>query len=201
MRSSTYRNAQTSRLLRLPAELRNKIYGYVLGGKSILLKSSYPDCVAEVMDYLAPDSSLLYERYMLVRGYLNILLSCRQIYGEAQRLPFTLNTFRHGGNRRQISAWFTKMPLNMALVSTLQIFPDPLDIESDTLKAWLARLGRFKGLRRVEIGCVGSGMEDLGSAPNEVRWELELRARIAAAAQNSVEVAFFYVRRGRIGEN
>ena len=153
------------------------------------------------MDYIAPDSPPLYKPHMRIHGYLNILLSCRQIYGEAQRLPFTLNTFRHAGNTRQISAWVSKMPHNMALISALQIRSNPCAIESDLLRAWLSQLGRFTGLRRVEVGCVTYSVGDPGKTPDEARWELELRARIAAATKNTIDVVFFYGRRGRIGEH
>jgi hypothetical protein len=81
------RNQQQSPLLRLPAELRNKIYGHVLGGFIISFRTSRPrhHClirfkVSRKIGEFKPS---------------NLLLICRQINAEAQLLPFELNEFNY----------------------------------------------------------------------------------------------------------
>ncbi|KAF1959405.1 hypothetical protein CC80DRAFT_490333 [Byssothecium circinans] len=72
----TARNQQLSPLLRLPAELRNKIYSLVLGGCNI------------------PDDLPLTRPH-----FLALLATCRQTNTETRTLPFTLNTvLLHEGN-------------------------------------------------------------------------------------------------------
>jgi hypothetical protein len=72
------RNQRESPLLRLSAELRNRVYDYVLGNKTystvIILPTSRPN----------PNS---------------LLLACRQVYHEASILPYTLNTFTFSSER------------------------------------------------------------------------------------------------------
>ncbi|KAF3001309.1 hypothetical protein E8E13_005142 [Curvularia kusanoi] len=64
-------NSESSPLLRLPGELRNIIYGYVLGGHTF----------GETWENKKPP-----------QHFLASLLVCRQIYNEARMLVFELNT-------------------------------------------------------------------------------------------------------------
>lgn len=66
-----------SRLLGLPAEIRNHIYEYTL---------TVEDCPAESKDSTS-------EFNFDGRIYTSVLLVCRQTYDEARCLPFRLNTF------------------------------------------------------------------------------------------------------------
>jgi hypothetical protein len=71
---STQLNATNSPLLHLPGELRNQIYGYVLGD----LKLKF----------------YLYKASFRKKGNkLELLFTCRQVYAETALLPYTLNTF------------------------------------------------------------------------------------------------------------
>ncbi|KAF2036020.1 hypothetical protein EK21DRAFT_106853 [Setomelanomma holmii] len=65
----TDRNARKSPLLQLPAEVKNEIYGYVIGGRDINL--------AGYRTVHHPDIALL--------------VVCRQIYQDTRLLPFALN--------------------------------------------------------------------------------------------------------------
>ncbi|KAH6637851.1 hypothetical protein C7974DRAFT_390380 [Boeremia exigua] len=96
---STIRNQQTSPLLRLPAELRNKIFTFIIGGHSISVFGE-DDGIAR-----SSNSGLTYR----ARTYKsrkprkhatpttpivsNLHLACRQIYHETSTLFFTLNEF------------------------------------------------------------------------------------------------------------
>ncbi|USP77115.1 hypothetical protein yc1106_04389 [Curvularia clavata] len=73
-------NQQQSPLLRLPAELRNKIFAYALGGRTFRFKTTgnYPWYIKNVTKY---------------KHALALLQVCRQIYAETALLPFSTNTF------------------------------------------------------------------------------------------------------------
>lgn len=72
-------NQQQSPLLRLPAELRNKIFAYTLGGKTFKIIPGYYDI---------PTMNATNSKYALA-----LLQVCRQIYAETTLLPFSINTF------------------------------------------------------------------------------------------------------------
>jgi hypothetical protein len=76
---------QESPLLRLPPEIRNKIWGYTLGHnifRSILIRLGKRKFKYEWMS--RPDEPHI---------GLPLLATCRQIYSEAAIMPFNLNTF------------------------------------------------------------------------------------------------------------
>ncbi|KAH3968678.1 hypothetical protein HBI81_129310 [Parastagonospora nodorum] len=83
------KNQRDSPFLRLPAELRNTIYNYVLGGLAIMAPHSSSWCRIQVLSIRpAPE-----ELWQFPRHFLSIVQSCRQAYSESARLPFVLNTF------------------------------------------------------------------------------------------------------------
>jgi hypothetical protein len=102
VRRSTETNARLSPLLRLPAELRNQIFSYALGGYNIHFQ-----IVREARDPLVPFQVLRMERVFDIRrpkhesgltseeksSFLNLTLVSRQIYTETGLLPFVANTF------------------------------------------------------------------------------------------------------------
>jgi hypothetical protein len=81
------RNQQQSPLLRLPAELRNKIYGHVLGGFIISFLTARPrhHCLIRFKS----------SRKIAEFKPSNLLLVCRQINAEVQLLPSELNEFHY----------------------------------------------------------------------------------------------------------
>ncbi|KAF2132549.1 hypothetical protein P153DRAFT_382174 [Dothidotthia symphoricarpi CBS 119687] len=96
------RNQHDSPLLGLPAELRNKIYGYVLCGKTIA-----------------------FELFRTVPGFdennFNLLRTCRQIHAEAQLLPYAKNTFLIG-DRSQFKQWLQqRTALQIDAISTIHL--------------------------------------------------------------------------------
>ncbi|KAF1949071.1 hypothetical protein CC80DRAFT_540543 [Byssothecium circinans] len=76
------RNAQRSPLLRLPAEVRNSVFKYALGGQHTF-------DVTKIRK--APRSARSGQQYWRIP--LHLLQVCRQIYHEACLLPFLLNSF------------------------------------------------------------------------------------------------------------
>jgi hypothetical protein len=100
--NSTERNACESPLLRLPPEIRNRIWSYILSIRQITLK----ECPDDWRDDLDVDDYECEEEYEVAyyelkeicwasAAYppgLETLLICRQTYAEASLLPFTLNT-------------------------------------------------------------------------------------------------------------
>lgn len=107
-------NAQKSPLLELPAEIRNTIYRYALGGNTLHISRNawderppgfccrlcLPACICAVSnnsscsDFEYP---LFYEmcshRPLGPRPNLSLLLACSQVYIEAVLIPFIHNTF------------------------------------------------------------------------------------------------------------
>jgi hypothetical protein len=89
---STRRNGEESPLLRLPAELRNKIYEYAIGGHVIELFDSTKK----------PHYNMLSQadgHYTALANPTVLSKICRQLHSETALLPYSLNTF-HGHLRR-----------------------------------------------------------------------------------------------------
>tara|TARA_R110002003_G_scaffold126_11_gene11531 strand:+ start:1595 stop:2161 length:567 start_codon:yes stop_codon:yes gene_type:complete len=76
-----------SLLLRLPGELRNKIYEYAFGGHEVKLQCG-PWSDDEDLYCYTQDSTVSLWSDLLSRTTI-----CRQIYGETRLLPYALNTF------------------------------------------------------------------------------------------------------------
>ena len=80
-------NRQRSPLLRLPAEIRNKIYGYALGGMKLRMPYRSKELgVVSAMSY-GPSVSLT-----PLHRLVGLTLVSRQLYAETKILPFELCT-------------------------------------------------------------------------------------------------------------
>lgn len=109
---STKRNSTRSKLLALPAELRNKIYGYVVGGNLVMSRAVRPiqECfyespkaptVPSPRDFIVePLSADLRSIYTMTKDdpprlapLASMLSICRQIAKESKGLLFSRNTF------------------------------------------------------------------------------------------------------------
>jgi hypothetical protein len=84
---STARNQTESLLLRLPPEIRNTIYTYILGGRRVSLDESgrLPNQVVATIKGA--------ENEKLIGEVLNITMACRQTHSESIILFFALNEF------------------------------------------------------------------------------------------------------------
>jgi len=80
-------NRQRSPLLRLPAELRNKIYEYALGGME--LRISYRTRKFALLSALSYDPSV---SLTPLHRFVGLTLVSRQLYAETKILPFDLCT-------------------------------------------------------------------------------------------------------------
>jgi hypothetical protein len=78
-------NQRNSPLLRLPAELRNRVYGYALGG-----------AVWDADETRHPPHKLSFDRRIEQKHSLGLLHVSRQIFEETRLLPFQLGTFSSG---------------------------------------------------------------------------------------------------------
>lgn len=88
-------NQKQSPLLKLPPELRNKIYDHVLEGMCVSLVK-YNNSKPNHIEYIHSASGCA-----IVGNPLNLLSVCRQVYLEASLLPYTLNSFQIRYSRAQ----------------------------------------------------------------------------------------------------
>jgi hypothetical protein len=114
---STARNALASPLLLLPAELRNKIYAYVIQNGTYYL---------DYCKWMRVSSTVSPRR-----GWLGLLYTCRQVNAEAALLPYTLNIFH-----------FTSIKCAQIVLERLSknlrpsVTPLPLKLEVDIHLDW-----------------------------------------------------------------
>jgi hypothetical protein len=83
-------------LLRLPAEIRNQIFAYALGGQTYELRETAPYGV--VTNTTVSENALA------------LLVVCRQLYAETALAPFSLNFFSYT-DRFILDLWLDKRPL------------------------------------------------------------------------------------------
>ncbi|KAJ4350768.1 hypothetical protein N0V95_004445 [Ascochyta clinopodiicola] len=85
MNVETKRNMKKSPFLRLPAELRNRIYGLIFTGQTYRFNGQTQNLSAE--------NRQAYRVYAASNKPLAPLRVCRQMYYEAKNLPYTTSTF------------------------------------------------------------------------------------------------------------
>jgi hypothetical protein len=90
----TLRNHDTSRLLRLPAELRNQVYTYLIGHGSVHICPGYAcsRCLKNSTRPVGPDGFILCQNtWHYPRHLLAITQTCREVHAETGNLPFVLS--------------------------------------------------------------------------------------------------------------
>ncbi|KAF2036023.1 hypothetical protein EK21DRAFT_84397 [Setomelanomma holmii] len=111
-------NNREPALLRLPGELRNRVYGYVLGGANCVV----PDWELKIRRFAQDSQSYPFA----------ILEVCLQTYQETSSLPFSLNNFEI-----QSMAVLLSLPLSKAQKSAISsirleaVLMDKEDVEDD----------------------------------------------------------------------
>ena len=105
------RNLEESRLLRLLAELRNKIYKHVFGGMKFC-KSAFDEIKA--LEFLSNCDQTIVK----VDPFWRLQQVCRTIYAEAALIPFTGNAFCYHFNHLLRLQWFT-LPVQLNLIRTV----------------------------------------------------------------------------------
>lgn len=94
-----HRNASTSPLLRLPPEIRLRIYKFVLGGRQFWIGQTLSKYTRERTEFLGSigpkhrSGELFHYDAWLGELDLRPLRICRQVFMESALLPYALNTF------------------------------------------------------------------------------------------------------------
>ncbi|OWY43715.1 hypothetical protein CUC08_Gglean008343 [Alternaria sp. MG1] len=147
------RNHRRCPLLRLPAELRNKIYEYVF--------LSHP--VRPFREHRE------WPHWAYPRSQLNLLETCRQIYFEAKLFPFALNVFV-GYAEHVIELLLTTFTASQTnTISTVRLYVDAFGVYRDGklpeigLNAWfieeLGDMCQLVSLSEVTLIWFGSDIE------------------------------------------
>jgi hypothetical protein len=91
---STIRNAEQSPLLKLPAELRTKIYTFVFSGlhRDFLYFADYPSKICKPEDFTSAPSNKLARKELA--SAISLLQTCKQVHYETALLPFQIFEFR-----------------------------------------------------------------------------------------------------------
>jgi hypothetical protein len=132
---------QQSPLLRLPPEIRNRIWAYALGGKVIRQIFTRRKCV------------LLPQPQERINAF-TLLAACRQIYAETAALPFAANTvsisscYRLSVERRRLRRGLRSQITELSVeMSTSRLVRSWGGIESFEV----TKLALFPGLKRVRF--------------------------------------------------
>ncbi|KAI4931577.1 hypothetical protein J4E85_004171 [Alternaria conjuncta] len=88
----TFRNQTESPLLRLPGELRNRIYELVVGGNIIFVSGSLQRPEKALVDLMTPGVAQK-STWTFVSGIFTIGLACRQLHRETALTQYTKNVF------------------------------------------------------------------------------------------------------------
>jgi hypothetical protein len=133
----TAANQRNSPLLRLPAELRNQVYHYALGGRKF-----------EVYRTACKQIRVFQENLPAFA----LLLVCSQIYAETRLLPYSLNAFEveriYGMKSLQSCLSLTQCSaIETLIVSRFSI------LHPRNNKTFLPHLTGFKGLKELILAC------------------------------------------------
>ncbi|KAF2831389.1 hypothetical protein CC86DRAFT_452454 [Ophiobolus disseminans] len=170
----TQRNQLASPLLRLPAELRNKIYFHIFGGKYISIWFRFNEryelenpvvCRGYISPLDAPGpvtssrkdprpAHFEYHENKTIDGILShtfaLLKVCRQINIEACLLPLNLNVFNIP-NMQVLDRWIDTLGPKIAAVRTVRMYHRTLKYYKRENDEAMKRLRSFTGLRRLEV--------------------------------------------------
>lgn len=164
-----HRNATESLLLRLPPELRNRIYSYAIGGHYIELMGSRDMRLHTEHEFSDADN-----QYHM----LGLLRTCRQIYAETRLIPFTCNVFSCGDTLSAFN-WVRAMPTQMQAIRawrlswTVSGFYMHYDLSvymismSHKRKQSYIILQLFSGVTKVEVRLPNDGFEETSSRAKE----------------------------------
>lgn len=122
-------NQSNSPFLRLPREVRSRIYEYALGGKTIIIgyetyrtveSASEPDRIISVFRYCCAVHSKRnvnpFKKQLpyinVSHGYTPLNNICRQLYNETSVLPYTLNTLAFSTHNTMFNFLFLEQRLS-----------------------------------------------------------------------------------------
>jgi len=124
------RNADESALLRLPPEIRQRIWNYAVHAQTVTIGDVYPN---DSQDY--PEQS--------------ILRVCRQVHAETCLLPYSHNSF-WPDDMDSLAVWLTRrLPEQMAAIQRIEI---------DCRESSAATLRLLPGIKYVGVYCICDGL-------------------------------------------
>ncbi|EUC37456.1 hypothetical protein COCCADRAFT_1695 [Bipolaris zeicola 26-R-13] len=159
---------QDSGFLRLPANVRELIYGHVLGGTQIRVCDTR-NCTRR-HKCRSRGRKLHFATYFhLRRRRLALLTTCRQIHAETRLLPFALNEFHGYHWDMQLAVYYRLTDAQVGAMTNLRVYFECNDViyypalgrrspsvnlGKDAL-ATLRVLGHLRGLRKLTVEWVG----------------------------------------------
>ena len=162
--ASVRRNAVESPLLRLPPEIRNRIFRYAMGGSVILVQSHHPAFSSDTWRNTTASAwhgratHLSADRQHNQGTAFHLPETCRQIYAETATLGYATNTFvchprpiDLGILRLETPRWYLeRRAAQMSAITSIQAFD--YDVWEYLLcnESWTFR-SRFPGLEEVFI--------------------------------------------------
>lgn len=149
--NSAERNAQESPLLRLPPELRNRIWTYVLSTK----------------DDITPDADGKDFKWNLEEIHLDIIGVCRQTYAETAMLPFALGSFRFRNFNRMQQLLDITFPEQRSAISKIKL-PCCCRAQGFNRIYYDYPLKELPGLVSVGVWCVDGKCNDADSTGDVV---------------------------------
>ncbi|KAH7069291.1 hypothetical protein FB567DRAFT_598900 [Paraphoma chrysanthemicola] len=144
------RNLEESPLLRLPPEIRNRIFRYALCGHKVR-----PFLTFEHVRTLELSGMVAANRE-LAKGQFDLLLTSRQVYAETAVLPYTLTTFAFQ-RTFHIHQWLSSVDRDpvqkkrLRYIKTIQCASAPSESMTEHHCHKAFPLDRFCGLHRVEL--------------------------------------------------
>ncbi|CAA9957450.1 hypothetical protein PTMSG1_01058 [Pyrenophora teres f. maculata] len=148
----TLRNQQESIFLRLPGELRHRIYEYAFSEQCILVGRSLSSRLQLAVEPygFSPQDQYKIPRYNFTR-LLAIAMTCRQVYAEAALLIFQLNDFRFH-HVETIEQFLDSVPAaSRAAITALRLALYPPATERNLFKLEDCDVGRFRALRKIIV--------------------------------------------------
>ncbi|EDU50752.1 hypothetical protein PtrSN002B_003059 [Pyrenophora tritici-repentis] len=188
----TLQNQQESLFLRLPGELRNRIYEYAFSEQCILVGRSLSSRLQLAVEPngFSPRDQYKIPRYNFTR-LLAIAMTCRQVYAETALLIFRLNDFRFH-HVETIKQFLDSVPAaKRRAITALRLALYPPATEDNLFMLEDCGMNRFRGLCKiiVEMREWPKGVRN-NAVVREAFQRLHLKALAYSVMATDVEVVF-----------
>ena len=126
--SLSFSNIEASPFFQLPASVRKRIYGYVLGGLQIRVCDTknckrLHRCRSKKRKLNCP------AYFHLPRRRLTLLATCRQIHLETMLLPFSLNEFDGDHWDIHLAVYYRITDAQVSAITNIRIYLGKLDVQ------------------------------------------------------------------------
>jgi hypothetical protein len=149
---SAQRNVAASPLLRLPAEIRNAIYGYVFMDWEVRVSSTFYErrrFYVEIRD--PPQAAVFFSETTATQIFLAITTTSRQLRSETALLPFQHVAFAAYSKELKWWAHARLQDAQRNAIATVT-YIEPIATPYQPFKAWLeASIATFPGIKRVIV--------------------------------------------------